>query len=512
MPERLPNQGGRVQTMSAGVGGDASILHLNYQYDGAGNILSIQDHKLGSPQTQTFTYDALDRLTTGLADGGIFASSNYNETYGYGASTGNLQSKAGVTYFYSDTLHAHAVTGLSNGNAYTYDQNGNMHTRRVDGVLTTLTHDAENRLVQATVNLTTTQTYSFVYDGDGQRVISTNGITSTVFIGAHFEWTGTVEGSLKYYYAGTARVAMRRGSSAPLFLVSDHLDSASRIVNEDGSLLASGGLQVYKPWGEIRYNQGEMLTRYQYTGQYREPALGLDYYNARWYDSYLGRFVEDTVIPQNQGTQAWDRYAGLNNNPVKFNDPTGHAVATDETGGCGPSCYMNLYDADNQDALDEALREYSRNNPLYNFLADPDLGDVGRFIYANAAFQAAAEDAAKGKTSLWDALAKGTAGVLAAIIIGGGSSGGPDAGGDSPTIAGKGNTGRVIPKTLNEKLAMEQVMSDPLNLGKAIDVKMTDPRWPGTDGWAKYSANVNGVEIHFNYNSVLGIFDDFKFK
>ena len=46
------------------------------------------------------------------------------------------------------------------------------------------------------------------------------------------------------------------------------------------------------------------------------------------YDPALGRFTQpDTIIPeQTQGTQAWDRYAYVNNNPVKYNDPSGHCV------------------------------------------------------------------------------------------------------------------------------------------------------------------------------------------
>ena len=44
------------------------------------------------------------------------------------------------------------------------------------------------------------------------------------------------------------------------------------------------------PWGETRF--GGVGTEYQYTGQYRQGAIGLDYFNARWYDPALGRFAQ----------------------------------------------------------------------------------------------------------------------------------------------------------------------------------------------------------------------------
>jgi RHS repeat-associated protein len=64
----------------------------------------------------------------------------------------------------------------------------------------------------------------------------------------------------------------------------------------------------------------------QYTNHYSVDYIELYWYNSRWYDPALGRFAQaDTVIPDaTQGIQAWDRYAYVNNNPLRFIDPTRH--------------------------------------------------------------------------------------------------------------------------------------------------------------------------------------------
>jgi RHS repeat-associated protein len=100
----------------------------------------------------------------------------------------------------------------------------------------------------------------------------------------------------------------------------------------------------------VRYASASLPTRYTYTGQYSymdDPGtpgvtegFGLMFYKARWYDPLLSRFAQaDSIIPvESQGVQAWDRYAGMNNNPVRYNDPSGHAQACadgDEGGVCG---------------------------------------------------------------------------------------------------------------------------------------------------------------------------------
>lgn len=49
------------------------------------------------------------------------------------------------------------------------------------------------------------------------------------------------------------------------------------------------------------------------------------YYNARFYDPSIGRFLTaDTIVPDMLNAQAYNRYAYVINNPIKYTDPTGH--------------------------------------------------------------------------------------------------------------------------------------------------------------------------------------------
>jgi len=56
--------------------------------------------------------------------------------------------------------------------------------------------------------------------------------------------------------------------------------------------------QLYKPWGETRSTSGTLPTNYKYTGQREAPGLGIYFYNARWFDPVLGRFLQaDSIVP-----------------------------------------------------------------------------------------------------------------------------------------------------------------------------------------------------------------------
>ena len=89
--------------------------------------------------------------------------------------------------------------------------------------------------------------------------------------------------------------------------------------------------------------------------------------------------------------------------------------------------------------------------------------------------------------------------------------------GNPVAVEGRGNTGRTVPNTLNEQIAMNQVQSNPLEGATKVPLEMTDPRWPASEGWVKMQSvvqNADGTKttIHYVYNEITGAFDDFKFK
>jgi len=64
---------------------------------------------------------------------------------------------------------------------------------------------------------------------------------------------------------------------------------------------------------------------------------------------------------------------------------------------------------------------------------------------------------------------------------------------------------------------MDQVKSNPLEGAEPLRIEMTDSRWPGSEGWVKMQniiklSDGTKINIHFVYNAVLNLVDDFKFK
>ena len=277
-------------------GGTPVLQDVKHTWDAGANLTQRQD--LVSSETENFTYDNVDRLTG--VSGAYTESFSYNEI-------GNITSKNGTGYNYGTKPHAVTAVGSS---SYVYDNNGNMTTRGTQ----TITWDVDNKPVTVTGGST------YYYDGDGNRVKEIDGSTTTVYINQYYEKNITTSEITTHYYLGGKQIAVRKGSAVS-YLLQEHLGSTSVIADTTG---ASTGTVRYFPFGLTRSTSGTIPTDKKFTGQ-RLDSTGLYFYNARYYDANIGRFISpDTIVPNPINPQAFNRYSYTLNNPLKYTDPSGH--------------------------------------------------------------------------------------------------------------------------------------------------------------------------------------------
>ncbi len=119
------------------------------------------------------------------------------------------------------------------------------------------------------------------------------------------------------------------------WLVSDQLGTPRMVIDQTGSL--SGVTRHdYLPFGEgvpgeASWRTGERgyggdAVRQKFTGYERDAETGLDYAQARYFASGLGRFtgVDPLLASASAGApQTWNRYTYALNNPLRLTDPSG---------------------------------------------------------------------------------------------------------------------------------------------------------------------------------------------
>ena len=319
----------RAATLATSTGGGsagAAYQDLQYAYDLAGNVTGIIDN-VTPLNTQTLTYDDLDRLDTATGSYGFF-------DYAYdqiGNVTVNPQLGA---YAYpasnSSSVRPHAVcatggTGLNDcatGTLYTYDANGNMLT----GAGRTYTWNPENKPLTIVQGGTTT---TFIYDGDGGRVKKIVGTTTTRYLSKLYECDNT--NCSRFIWAGSTRIATIAVNTGTVnYWHGDHLGSSSVITDSTGAKVET---LTYYPFGGTRTNTSPSTPAidvpYKYTGKELDASTGLYYYEARYYDATLARFISpDTIVSNLRDPQSLNRYSYVGNNPLRYTDPTGHLRIT----------------------------------------------------------------------------------------------------------------------------------------------------------------------------------------
>ena len=81
----------------------------------------------------------------------------------------------------------------------------------------------------------------------------------------------------------------------------------------------------YEPFGGDEELSGTIENTYKFTGKGYDPDADLYYFNARWYDKDVGRFIsEDPLWGNIWDPQSLNRFAYGRNNPYRYTDPSGN--------------------------------------------------------------------------------------------------------------------------------------------------------------------------------------------
>jgi RHS repeat-associated protein len=363
-------------------------FHLGNGTTGAdnGNVWGITNNK-DSSRSQSFAYDALNRLTSAWTTGSdctvmVLQGKNkyWGNSYGYDA-WGNLLhkdvTKCGAEYL-NVTADTHNWLHASTPD-YTYDAAGNMLHDATSGL--NYTWDQENRLTGAAG-------YTYTYDGDGNRVRKSNGNAAangtlywsmTPGVVAETDLAGTIKS--EYIFFDGERVARRDGpigAGGVFYYFSDHLKTASVITDSAGTIKAESD---YYPWGgELKYVDND-ANDYKFTGKKRDLETGLDYFGARYYSNGLGRWVSadwsSTPVPVPYAgfgdPQTLNQYSYVRNIPTTMVDADGHKS----------SKFLS--------SVKEWFREkFSAENIKYAVDVKDMVNDVGNFL----------QEAYKGQTSM----------------------------------------------------------------------------------------------------------------
>ena len=131
-----------------------------------------------------------------------------------------------------------------------------------------------------------------------------------------------------FSYFLTDNLGLRSVHTRAIFLPWFHQGARGAVVgvaDSSGTLVSE---TRYLPFGETRTDVGLVTqTDFGYTFQRNLLDTGLMDYKARFYDPFLGRFIQpDTLVSTMESSQALNRYAYVNNNPVKYSDPSGHCI------------------------------------------------------------------------------------------------------------------------------------------------------------------------------------------
>jgi RHS repeat-associated protein len=194
-------------------------------------------------------------------------------------------------------------------------------------------------------------TSSFSYDGDGNRVTQTtpagtyNYVNDTaVALPVVLNEQGP-DGAIDYAYGLGLAPTESSSQAFNYFYNSDGLGSVFNLTDSTGTVQET---YSYDAWGNALTASGKVGTqnKFRFTGQALDPASGLYFLRARYYDQTAGRLLtKDPLAGFSRVPVTLNRYTYAANDPVKLVDPSGRFpwLPLAIQGGLDLSIYCTLH-------------------------------------------------------------------------------------------------------------------------------------------------------------------------
>lgn len=354
----------RLQVKQIGLGGakdTTDLLKIDYSYntpnvaDNNGNVKTqtLTVPAVGANQgftaVQSYAYDSLNRLQSATET--ISGSQTWKQVFVYDRFGNKTYNEAETTTLpkicqengqpavcLNDRAIYNPSASTTNNqfSNYGYDAVGNT-TGDAQG--RTFVYDAENK--QTEVRDAQNQIIGqYFYDGDGRRVKKISDTETTVFV---YDAEGKPAAEYSTQSESNPQVS---------YTTTDTLGSPRIKTDRDGNVISRSD---HLPFGEdlITSQRTQSLgykpdsARRKFTTYKRDTETGLDYAESRYYSPRLGRFVSPdefkggpdelfdfaddasenpTFYAELENPQSLNKYQYTYNNPIRYNDPTGHCI------------------------------------------------------------------------------------------------------------------------------------------------------------------------------------------